>query len=381
MEAKINRKDLLEKTKIMSSAIDKNFPIPAVRMVKMKFGKDIKLVATNSDFTVITSISDFLLESEENENTELLIDPVKAYSFLSSLKSDMITLIATDKNVTIKYGKSKMQMAIGEAKDFPRISTKHGNNSFVVDVKEFENALNKVKDSMSYVSTRPILNGVNMVGNENGTLRLQTTDSYRLSRHDLKNNISENFNIVIPSKCIKFILKNVNSQKYEKMKFIIENKEVFIQYGDYILKSRIIDGTFPNVDRILNQNSIINLKVSTDGLNDIIKKCQIVRDTDSTCLITLNYSHDDNKIRAVSQIKGISKIEDELDVEELHFDSNKNDISISFNADYLQSAIQNIDTNSFIMNICGELKPCFILDDLKEDEQNGIQVVVPVRTY
>ena len=182
MEAKINRKDLLEKTKIMSSAIDKNFPIPAVRMVKMKFGKDIKLVATNSDFTVITSINDFLLESEENENTELLIDPVKAYSFLSSLKSDMIKLIATDKNITIKDGKSKMQMAIGEAKDFPRISTKHGNNNFVIDVKEFENVLNKVKDSMSYVSTRPILNGVNMVGNENDTLRLQTTDSYRLSR-------------------------------------------------------------------------------------------------------------------------------------------------------------------------------------------------------
>lgn len=379
MKAKINRRDLLEKMRILSSSIDKSYPISAVRMVKMKFGNDIKLVSTNSDFTVITSINDF--ECEDNDNHELLIDPFKVHSFLSTLKGDMITLVATDKNITIKDGKSKMQMAIGDVKDYPKISTKHGNNSFIVDVEEFERMLNKVKNSMSYVSTRPILNGVNMVGNENGTLRLQTTDSYRLSRHDLKNNISENFNIVIPSKCIKFILKNVNSQKYEKMKFIIESKEVFVQYGDYILKSRIIDGTFPNMDRILNQNSIINLKVSTDGLNEIIKKCQIVRDTDSTCLITLNYSHDDNKIRAVSQIKGISKIEDELDVEELHFDSNKNDISISFNADYLQSAIQNIDTNSFIMNICGELKPCFILDDLKEDEQNGIQVVVPVRTY
>lgn len=379
MEAKINRRDLLEKMRILSSSIDKTFPIPAVRMVKMKFGNDIKLVSTNSDFTVITSINDF--ECEDNDNHELLIDPFKVHSFLSTLKGNMITLVATDKNITIKDGKSKMQMAIGDIKDYPKISTKHGNNSFIVDTEEFEKVLNKVKDSMSYVSTRPILNGVNMVGNENDTLRLQTTDSYRLSRYDLKINVSENFNIVIPSKCIKFILKNVNSQKYEKMKFIIESKEVFIQYGDYILKSRIIDGTFPNMDRILNQNSIINLKVSTDGLNDIIKKCQIVRDTDSTCLITLNYSHDDNKIRAVSQIKGISKIEDELYVEEINFDSNKNDISISFNADYLQSAIQNIDTNSFIMNICGELKPCFILDNLKEDEQNGIQVVVPVRTY
>ena len=379
MEAKINRRDLLEKMRILSSSIDKTFPISAVRMVKMKFGNDIKLVSTNSDFTVITSINDF--ECEDNDNHELLIDPFKVHSFLSTLKGNMITLVATDKNITIKDGKSKMQMAIGDIKDYPKISTKHGNNSFIVDTEEFEKVLNKVKDSMSYASTRPILNGVNMVGNENGTLRLQTTDSYRLSRHDLKINVSENFNIVIPSKCIKFILKNVNSQKYEKMKFIIENKEVFIQYGDYILKSRIIDGTFPNMDRIINQSSIIDLKVPTDGLNDIIKKCQIVRDTDSTCLITLSYSHDDNKIRAVSQIKGISKIEDELYVKEINFDSNKNDISISFNADYLQSAIQNIDTNSFIMNICGELKPCFILDNLKEDEQNGIQVVVPVRTY
>lgn len=379
MEAKINRSDLLEKMRILSSSIDKTFPISAVRMVKMKFGNDIKLVSTNSDFTVITSINDF--ECEDNDNHELLIDPFKVHSFLSTLKGNMITLVATDKNITIKDGKSKMQMAIGDIKDYPKISTKHGNNSFIVDTEEFEKVLNKVKDSISYASTRPILNGVNMVGNENGTLRLQTTDSYRLSRCDLKINVSENFNIVIPSKCIKFILKNVNSQKYEKMKFIIENKEVFIQYGDYILKSRIIDGTFPNMDRILNQNSIIDLKVPTDMFNDIIKKCQIVRDTDSTCLITLNYSHDDNKIRAVSQIKGISKIEDELYVEEINFDSNKNDISISFNADYLQSAIQNIDTNSFIMNICGELKPCFILDNLKEDEQNGIQVVVPVRTY
>lgn len=372
MKLEINQKDLLQKVTMITNMVDRKNPLEILRQMKIKIGQnDIKLVGSNSEMTLICSIKDF--EKDSDEEIELVVNPFTLKEFLKTLKGS-VNINITKKQIEIKDEKSKFKMAVIDGGEYPKISMKHGNNEVIFEKKNFINALKKVSKTISLQLNRPILNGVNIVGDSiQNTVVFQSTDSYRYTKNVIENEVNENFNVVLPAKCVDFILKNTIVDE-NKLKIIFDTNALFIQHDEYIIKSRLIEGAYPQVERLLSANIQTTIKVECDYCLDDLKKCSIVSSNETPYVLLKTQ---DNELTLLSHYSG-DVIECQITIEK-----QGDDVEETLDLEYLKHAISNIDTRNACLYFQGSLKPIFVLNDgSKEDivSNDFIQMLMPVRT-
>lgn len=94
--------------------------------------------------------------------------------------------------------------------------------------------------------TRYYLCGVHLVRNAQGTL-LEATDGHRLIR--IKDeSAGEDINVIIPSIIISRV--KINKRAEDSVKVTIDGENVSLEYDGQTVTGQLIDGTFPDGDRV-----------------------------------------------------------------------------------------------------------------------------------
>ena len=350
--------------------------IPVLKYVYFDVQTD-KLILKSSNAT--TTLEKTMPVEEDiltidGQPTTLLIDAKFFLTVANSLNSDDITLIVDDtkKTITLKTPSTEMDLKGLDAEQYPRIKEINNQQAISLDTKTFVQALNETVVSVSKQESRPILTGVHLRFTDTHFI-VEATDSHVLSQKRLPKpeNAPEKLDLVLPTLAVKQ-LQQLTS---DKLLFAYDESSAVFTSEDTTLTTRLIEGNYPDVDRLLGGHYGRQTVMDRAELHDTVKRAQIVLSngeqgraqlhTDGIATITAKAP---DSVANLSET--LTTFTETLD------DDEAQEFTICFNPAYMAKLLATIKSDLVNIDFMGPLRPMLITP---QEDDSLIHLLTPIR--
>lgn len=371
MKFKIAKKIIYNGLVTVARAISANSPLPALSGIKFDCKKDhLILTGSNSDISIQTKIypnKNYILEIIETG--QVVIETKYILEIVRKIDADVIILEIVDGSLTkISGDTAEFKINGVRASDYPNIDFNKPEINFSIDAYSFKNVINQTTFATSDRDNRPLLNGVNFIASE-GKLECVGTDSFRLAKKTININNNDSFNIIIPAKSLNEVEKIIDRD--EPIEVAISEKKIQFYFENTLIQTRLIDGKFPDVSRLIPNEFLAKLVIEGQDMLNAIDRASFIKN-DGVSVIKLSLSTDEVIMSSKSQEVGSS-------VEKLVYQEYIGDpLTISFSGRYVFDAIRYLNSQKIIIEFSSENKP-FIIKMV--DDESIVQLIVPVKTF
>lgn len=293
-----------------------------------------------------------------------------------------LTIDTNEKNkVTIISTNGKYSLIGETAEDYPVFEDKGQLNSFMLNGSLLKQFINKVKHAAEDDDIKRNMTGI-LFDIRKEDFRLVATDGFRLGKIILKKFKNENQRddkFIVPLKTSELILK------------LIEEGDIKIEYDETILKmttdtiiiySKLVDDTFPNYETVIPKNNDKQLKVTKLDFTNSLKRASIFVDP-PTKRVRFEIKNSIMTIKADNPEIG-GEGEEVIDCRFISLDNNEADYDkepyvISFNVFYLLETLNVIHSPDVIMTFSNPSKAAIIMPSEQPDNEEYVELVMPVR--
>ncbi|MDR0847087.1 MAG: DNA polymerase III subunit beta [Lactobacillales bacterium] len=375
MEYSISQHYFLNELALAARAISSKTTIPVLTGIKFDVKEEgIYLTSSNSDITIKT----FIDAASEDAKLEIhqiggLILPASRFiEMVKLIPNDIITIKLLDNDVVLIKGGSTEYKLQGEPLDaYPRLPEFNAEKTFKIDVNILEKTVNQTSFSALNNEFRPILTGIHFTV-KNSLLTVAATDGHRMSKVSLNNSDIEDIDFVIPKKNITELIRSLDNAE-DKIEVSVTENQVLFNAGNFEFYSRLLQGNYPDVDRIVPTEFSTTIEFSRQKLRDSLKRASIFFTENGDNRIILEITTDD--IQLFTQSRSADNYEEYLTYENIKGDP----LKISFNPNYVDAALNAIDTDNVIIKFVSSTMPFVILPKSEDLNENFIQLVTPIR--
>jgi DNA polymerase III subunit beta len=283
-------------------------------------------------------------------NGKKLLDIVKG------LKDEDIILETINDYLYIKQNNSKFKLPMFNHNEFPEFPTIENKPKFEINSTLLVRGIKKIANAIDTNNPKFELNGA-LIDIKNGFLNLVATDTRRLALVKLENQIQDDFSIIIPKKAIAEIQKLF----FDDIEMFYDENTLIAKSSNFTFFTKLINGKFPDYERIIPKEKNYRLLLSRDKMVDSIKQIAIVshemKITFKPKTITFESLNDDN-------IEAKTEIEFETGLDK--------DIFLAVNSKYILDFLSNIENNQFTLGFNDTGLP-FTLEN-----ENFITIVMPI---
>lgn len=295
--------------------------------------------------------------------------PAKIFAdILSNLTSETVVLESKKEGLSVKTENFNASLNGMNTSDFPIIPDSLKGNSTVIKGEDFFKALEKVIFSVSRDDTRPILTGVLFMF-KGDLLVLVSSDGFRLSQKkiNLKPSVKEN-SFILPRTILTEIPRLSEKDGKVEMELRSTENQVVFGFGNMVLGSRVIEGDFPNFEKIIPKSPKVKIHVSREELLQAVKLASIFA-RDAANVVKIEVKKEGVSFSAESSRSGSQKMEVPGKVEgEL--------MSVSYNCRFIEEFLNVAEGEEVEMELTDSTSPG-IFRDTKDPE--FFHLVMPVR--
>ncbi|MDO3431154.1 DNA polymerase III subunit beta [Rhizobium sp. CBN3] len=248
MKLTIVRAELARVLTNVGRVVESRHTIPILGHVKLSAVPG-QLRVTGTDLDIVASD---VAPAEVDATGEICVDAKLLADIVKKAGGD-ISISLEAENLIVKSGRSQFKLAKLEAIDFPDLQDGKYDATFDVDLAAL---FAPTAFAISTEETRYYLNGVFLHLHEDGDqcLRAVATDGHRLSRHQVTYPGEDAFKgVIVPRKAVGLVPKGTVSLSVGEAKIRIAS-------GEFVLTSKLIDGTFPDYERVIprsNENRVV----------------------------------------------------------------------------------------------------------------------------
>jgi DNA polymerase-3 subunit beta len=367
MKITINRDSLLKPLQVVSGVVEKRQTLPILSNVLLVVD-DQKLTLTGTDLEVELTANTSDLQAVGNGEITL-----PARKFMDICKSfpdptSIVELVIEDNKAVIRSGKSRFTLATLPATDFPSSESIKAARDFTVTQGILKHLIEQTYFCMANQDVRYYLNGLLLELNPT-SLRAVATDGHRLalSERICDINTGDITQIIIPRKGI-MELSRLLSDSDELVKIQINTNYVRIDLGNTVFTSKLIDGRFPDYDRVIPKGGKKIVTANRELLRQGLLRASILSN-EKYRGIRMNFSN--NLLRAT-----VNNPELEEAVEEIDVSYQDDDLEIGFNVSYLVEALNSIKSDEIEMTLIDPNSSCVIT---ALGDESSRYVVMPMR--
>ena len=196
-----------------------------------------------------------------------------------------------------------------------------------------------------------------------------STDGHRLSFYNVVDNENnQTFSVIIPRKAILEIYKNLDLSETKFIEINYSKKFVSFINSNIEIKSKIIEGNFPDFTKVIPQDNPIKIEIEREKLLKTLQRVSVLSN-EKIRGIRLTFSN--NKLVVVCSNQDRELAEETIDIN-YAFDS----LEIGFNVNYLLDALSNINDEKIIISLRDQNSSMLIE---KKENQQFKYVVMPMR--
>lgn len=197
--------------------------------------------------------------------------------FVGSLPPERVTLDLTEETQTLTVAADRYHADIKgiDASDFPVLPTVDQGIRFTMSPKGLRETIGLVTIAAATDESRPILTGVlTEIDPDGGQLTLAAADGFRLSvlHAELDAPLESSLRVIIPARALSE-LSRIGADAEEPIEVAVTESlgQIMFRMKDVDLVSQLIDGSFPDYEKILPGDHSVQAIVNTRALHNAVK--------------------------------------------------------------------------------------------------------------
>ena len=373
MKLQVLQKNLASALSITSRIASTKAQLPILTNLLFQAKKN-KLVISATNLETSISLG---LGARIKEEGSITIPSQTIASLVSNLNPGQIDLESKKEKLKISSNGFKSTLSGINPADFPAVSNTIGKNALQIQTDVFLNGLSKVLFAVSTDETRPVLTGVLIIIKKD-TLVLVATDGFRLSQKKIKlKGDSKSFdgkNMIIPKNTLTELSRIKGDSEMISFSYKKDESQVVFGIADAILSSRIIEGEFPDYERIIPKKSGIKVNVDKEDFLQAVKLASVFA-KDSANVVKVAVKKDAIVVSAESKLAGSQEMKVDAKVVAGESDG-KEELTIAFNYRFLIDLINSMESADVGMEFSESNAPALFIDSKDSD---FLHIIMPVK--
>ena len=373
MKLKADRATLLKALAHIQSVAEKRNTIPILANVLIAArGGRLSLTATDMEIAVVESIAAGV--SRDGATTapaSVLYEIVRKLPDGAEVELDHAGGAAP---LALRAGRYATSLNVLAIDDFPSMTAGTLPHRFRLPSGMLRGLIDRTRFAISTEETRYYLNGIYLHVAEAGAgamLRAVATDGHRLARvqTELPDGAAGMPGVIVPRKTINELRKLLD-ETAEDVELSLSETRIQFVVGSVMLTSKLIDGTFPEYDRVIPRDNDKILRVGKKDFSDAVARVAAISQERSRP-VKLSIERNLLTLSAASPDQGTAK--EELDDGRVSYDSTP--LEIGFQARYLNDITDQIDKDvEFAFS--DSAAPTVVRD---VDSPSALYVLMPMR--
>src|SRR5205085_816282 len=262
MRVTIERSAFLKALNHVQSVVERRNTIPILSNVLVHAkGSVVKLTATDLDIEIVEEApAEVAQEGAATVPAHMLYDIVRKLPDGAQLELDQ----GPDRGrVSIVAGRSRFALQALPPEDFPDLAAGEPTNRFALPAASLKGLIEKTRFAISTEETRYYLNGI-YLHEVADTLRAVATDGHRLARAQvlLPGGSKGMPGIIVPRKTVLELAKLIETEEGE-IGIDLSVAKIRFSFNGLVLTSKLIDGTFPDYERVIPRHNDKLLEIDT----------------------------------------------------------------------------------------------------------------------
>lgn len=311
------------------------------------------------------------VKAQVNGTGEFIIDPKQLLMMLKNVDIDEIIITKeSEKNyIEIQSGWNVTSMPIGNIKSYPSFPDINNTKQIEIATEELKELIENTTFACSTDEARPVFTGIQL---DTAKAQIAASNTHMLAIRNFKaNHKPENSKtIIIPAKTLDKLIRTTIQDKTVKINF--NDTNLYITFDNTTLVSRLINGTYPDVNRVIPKDSKVKCKINKKAFEKMLNRIKVFSDNDNNIIKIEINNKEKTLILSASSQKGSSK--EAIKIEDLITD-NEN-FKIAFNSNYITEITKRIKGDNMVMLMNTSVSPAIIAEN---EYSNNKYIVTPLR--
>ena len=370
MNFTIDRNALIKPLGHIYSVVERRNTIPILSNVLIETNSSkVSFTATDMDMDIVEETSCTVSsQGKVTLSAHTLHDIVRKLPDSSEVNIEL-----KDLNVEVSAGKSKFILPTLPVDDYPIMTNIEKGHEFNLQSIDLANLIDNTKFAISLEETRYYLNGIflHVSNSDSQKLRAVATDGHRLAQAEipLPEGASDMPGIILPRKAVGEIRK-LTDVTDGTIKVIISNTKAQFVFPNSILTTKLIDGSFPDYQRVIRKENLNKLVVSNQEFSKAIDRVSTVA-MEKSRAVKLSLSNNLLSLNVNSHDLGNAS-------EDIEIDYGYDILEIGFNSKYLLDIASQIQGKEIEILLSDSASPALITDP---DQDGVIFVLMPMRVW
>jgi len=371
MKLTIERGALLRSLNHVQSVVERRNTIPILSNILVAAGDGrLGLTATDMDLSVAESVTATVdRDGATTAPAHTMYDIVRKLPEGAQVE---VEAVEGGNQIAIRAGRSRFSLQTLPTADFPQMASDDLPHRFTLRASDLRMLIDRTRFAISTEETRYYLNGIYLHTVDEGdaeTFRAVATDGHRLARVEiaLPAGAAGMPGVIVPRKTVNELRKLIEDTE-EDVEIALSDSKIRFAFDDVVLNSKLIDGTFPDYERVIPSGNEKTLEIDCVSFAAAVDRVATIS-TEKSRAVKLNVQDNNVTLSASSPESGTA-------TEELEGRYGQEPIEIGFNARYLLDIAQQIDGETAQVDMADAASPTIIRDTA---DPTALYVLMPMR--
>ncbi len=364
MKLNAAREALLRPLQAVIGVVERRQTMPILANVLL-VAKDGQVSITATDLEVeLVAVTDVDIDSPG----EVTVPGRKLLDICRALPEDaQVAISQSGDKVIVKSGRSKFTLVTLPAAEFPTVDDINAAQSIPVSQEVLGRLLDKTHFSMAQQDVRYYLNGL-LLETGGSALRAVATDGHRLAlcEAELEGSKLPEQQVIVPRKGVLELQRLMSGEG--ELAIELGTNHVRIQLDGIRFTSKLIDGRFPEYERVIPQDTSNAMSADRAAFRAALQRTAILSNEKYRGIRLI--------IRNGGMVLQAHNPEQEEAEEELEIVYGGEEIEIGFNVNYLLDALGAVESEEVSLAVVDSNSSCLITEPGKQDCK---YVVMPMR--
>lgn len=340
-------------------------PILGNVFISLNEGK-LTLVGSDLETEITTRI-----KGVAGTNGKTTVSARKLYDICRSLPNEsMLNMeVEQDNKMVVKAGKSRFTLQTLSGDDYPRLEETQWKNEFFLQQKQLFSLLTKTSFSMAQQDVRYFLNGLLLEIHDDHIISV-ATDGHRLAKTSISVDSLgiDSVQSIVPRKAVLEIGKFLDANSEDQVKVRLNASHISVESGDFMFISKLIDGRFPDYEKVIPANLDKHIIIKRSDLIDILGRAAILSN-EKFRGVSLSVD------RSILQVRSHNP-DQEHAKDEMEVDYSGDAIEIGFNVTYLLEALKACESDEIDLGLLDPNTSCTFH---AKESSDTLYLIMPMR--
>lgn len=366
MKFTVSRDALLKPLQLVAGVVERRQTLPVLSNVLIQLNNDqLSLTGTDLEVEIVGRVT---LE-QPGISGEITVPARKLVDICRSLPDgSVIEFSQDDSRILVKSGRSRFTLSTLPAADFPNVEDAPGNLRFSCAQQEVKRLIERTAFAMAQQDVRYYLNGM-LWEVRQGQLRVVATDGHRMAMCTRAVGVetTEVVQAILPRKGV-LELSRLLDDSTAQVEVILSANHVRVTSVDYTFTSKLVDGKFPEYERVLPR-----------GGNKVVigSRLELKQAFARTAILSNEKYRGVRLLLSNASLTIVANNPEQEEAEEVvSVDYAGDPLEVGFNVSYLQD-VANVINNDYIKITLSDANSSALLEE--PENSDSVYVVMPMR--